>query len=167
MQTRRDILAVAAATVTLPMIDSALGTLKSASAAAPAAAPAAAAAPAVNTPAEKAGWFTTTLKPADVKAGEFTAVPDHKVILVNSDKKIAAYTNICTHRQCAMAPTAAAKTIECSCHKSAFNTDGTVAKGPATKPLDRYSIRVNDKGLIEIDATVPKADAKEFAISVA
>jgi len=164
MQTRRDVLAVAAATVTLPMIDSALGTLKSARAAAPAAP---AAAPAVNTPAEKAGWFTTTLKPADVKAGEFTAVPGHKVVLANTDKKISAFTDICTHRQCEMKPTAGEKTIVCTCHKSAFNLDGTVAKSPATKPLERYSIRVNDKGLIEIDAEAPKADAKEFAIPAA
>ena len=67
--TRREALTVAAVTVTLPMLQTALGGLLSASAAAPGRAPA--------QPPEKPGFFATTLKPADLKDNEFTAVDGH------------------------------------------------------------------------------------------
>ena len=73
---RRQVLAVAAATVTLPMLDSALGAMRSARAGGGGGA---AAAPAAT---EKAGWFTTTLKPADLKDNQFTAVAGHSVVLL-------------------------------------------------------------------------------------
>ena len=142
---RRDVLAVAAVTVSLPLLESALGRMRAAQAAAPAAGAGR------GGPPEKAGWFSTTVKPADVKENEFTLVDGHKIVLARTGKDVSAMTSICTHRGCAMTPTAGQKTLTCKCHNSAFNLDGTVAKGPATRPIDHYAIRVNDKGEIEVD----------------
>jgi cytochrome b6-f complex iron-sulfur subunit len=133
---RREVLVIAAATVTLPMLDSALGTVRSVEAAAA---------------TEKSGWLTTTIKPADLKDKEFAAVADHPIILSRSDKVVAALTNVCTHKGCAIPPTAGANILTCPCHKAAFNLDGSVSKAPATAPLTHHAIRVNDKGFLEID----------------
>ena len=149
---RRSILAVAAATVTLPLVQGALGRMKAAAAAAPAGA---ASAPAPGS------WVTTTLKAADLKDNEFAAVAGQKMLVSRSGKTVMAMTNVCTHRQGAVAPKAGDKIGVCPLHKSEFNLDGTVNKGPATKPLDLYAIRLNKDGIVEIDpGTKPaKGDA--------
>jgi len=116
---RRQVIAAAAATITLPMLGSALGALRSAQAAAPASAP-------TSAPAEKPGWITTTFKPADLKDNEFTAVPGHAIILSRSDKTVAALTAKCTHKGGPLTPKAGAKIITCPWHQGQFNLDGTV-----------------------------------------
>jgi len=140
---RRQILTAAAVTVALPLVGAATGAVRCACGSGPRRSGTA--------PAEKPGWITTTLKPADLKDSEFTLVDGHTIVLARTNKTVAALTNVCTHSGCPMAPKASAKTLTCQCHKSEFNLDGTVAHAPATKPLSHYAIRVNDKGLIEID----------------
>ena len=159
---RREVLAVAAVTVSIPLLDSALGTTRSACAAA-----ATTTAPATNA-AEKPGWFATTLKPADLKDNEFTAVAGHAIVVSRSDKTVAALSNKCTHKGCAINPKAGAKTLVCPCHKGEFNLDGTVAKAPPTAVLTHYAIRVSDKGVIEIDPGQSlKKDDKDATITIA
>jgi cytochrome b6-f complex iron-sulfur subunit len=154
---RRAVLAVAAATVSLPMLESAIGSLRTTRAAAGGAA----------TPATKPSWVTTTLKPDDVKDNEFTTVAGQKIILARSGKDISAMTNVCTHRGTAIPPKAGQKTLTCPSHGSIFNLDGTVGKGPAQNPLQHYAIRLNDKGLIEVDPGQKVAkDAKEATLTV-
>ncbi len=109
---RRQVLTAAAlATVTLPMLQAALGQSRSASANptvnptagaggarvnVAAAAPAGAARPGPAA-AEKPGWFATVLKPADVKDGEFTPVKGHAIILSRTGTVIIALTSRGTH----------------------------------------------------------------------
>jgi len=139
--TRRAVLAAVAATVTLPMLDAAVGAAR--------AAPGGPNAPAAT---EKPGWFATTLKAADLKDNEFTAVTGHALLLSRAGKTVIAVSSTCTHKGCALSPKAGSKILgPCRCHQAQFNLDGTVAKGPATVPLPQYALRVNDKGLIEID----------------
>ena len=119
---------------------------------------------------EKAGWITTTLKPADLKDNEeFTAVDGHQIVVTRlRQNMVMAMTNVCTHKQCVVKPTAGSKTLVCQCHKSEFNLDASVAHAPATKPLGIYAIRVSDKGVIEIDpGTTPTKDAKEYSVTIA
>ena len=172
MATRREVLAAAAATVTLPMLDSALGRMRSASAqAAPTTAPATRAGAAragANTavPEEPAGWFTTKLKVADTKDGEMVAVEGHSIVIARTDKDITALSARCSHRQCNMPPTPANKILTCPCHGSQFNMDGSVAKGPATVAVPNFAIRLKADGFIEIDpGQKPKKGDKEFSVS--
>jgi cytochrome b6-f complex iron-sulfur subunit len=166
---RREVLAVTAVTVSLPMVQSALGTLRQAAAAGPAAPGGAPGggrgAPA---PAEKAGWFATTKLPADLKDGEFASVEGHPgILLTRSGKTVVALTSKCTHKGCTLSPTAGQKIITCKCHKAQFNLDGTVAHAPAKDPLAHFAIRVNDKGLIEIDPGQKlDADAKDASLTI-
>jgi len=176
---RREVLAVAAATVTLPMLASALGQVRSASAAtsAPATAPAAGTGRPngrganAKAPDEKAGWFATKLKPEDVKDGQFTDVDGHVIVLSRTGKEITALTSKCTHQGCQIKAKGDAKTVTCPCHGAQFNLDGTIADGSRQKTiaaLSHYAIRTNSDGVIEIDpGTKPTKDDKEFKITVA
>jgi nitrite reductase/ring-hydroxylating ferredoxin subunit len=158
---RRHVLAAAAATVTLPMLQTAVGRMKSVIAAGGATASAPA--------AEKPGWFTTTLKAADLKDNEFVLVEGHKIIVTRSGKTVMALTSLCSHKQGNLkAKTGDAKIAWCPLHQSEFKLDGTVAKGPATAPLAPYAIRVDAKGMVEIDpGQKPEKTAKEYSVTLA
>src|ERR1035438_777076 len=97
---RREVLTIAAATVSLPMVQSLLGGMRQARAAA-------SMAPAASAPAAAPlGWFDTKLKAADLKDEEFTSVDGHAiaeggktyaVLLTRSGKTVAAVENKCSH----------------------------------------------------------------------
>jgi menaquinol-cytochrome c reductase iron-sulfur subunit len=53
-----------------------------------------------------------------------------------------AYAVYCTHLGCPIHWLNDAKIFLCPCHGSVFNADGTVAGGPAPRPLFHYETRV-------------------------
>jgi menaquinol-cytochrome c reductase iron-sulfur subunit len=60
----------------------------------------------------------------------------------NSATSFTAYAVYCTHLGCPVHWVAAAKIFLCPCHGSVFNFNGTVAGGPAPRPLFEYSTRI-------------------------
>jgi cytochrome b6-f complex iron-sulfur subunit len=141
---RRQVLVAAAVTASVPLLDSALNTLPAAHAAAPAPA----------TPAATSdAWTATTLKASDLKDNEFTPAGIDGIVLARVGKTVAALSTVCTHKGCTVAARGGAKILACPCHGAQFHLDGTAAKAPAQKPLAHYAIRVNDKGMIEVDKT--------------
>jgi len=154
---RRQILTAAAAvTVSLPILGTGLSTAARGNATLK-----------PTTPAAPAGWFTTTLKPADLKDNQFTAITGRPIVLARTGKTAAALTNVCTHSGCSMDPKPGAKVLDCACHNSQFNLDGSVARSPAKQPLTHFAIRINSAGLIEIDPSQKlAADNKNAAITI-
>jgi Rieske Fe-S protein len=53
------------------------------------------------------------------------------------------FTSICTHTGCDVTQVADG-TIRCPCHGSRFHLDGTVARGPAPRPLPARPVTVVD-----------------------
>jgi Rieske Fe-S protein len=53
----------------------------------------------------------------------------------------------CTHKGCTVDKVADG-TIDCPCHGSKFNLDGTVAKGPAQEPLATENITVQGDSIV-------------------
>jgi Rieske Fe-S protein len=53
------------------------------------------------------------------------------------------FTTICTHTACNVTRVAEG-TIDCPCHGSRFHLDGTVAAGPAPRPLPQRPVTVVD-----------------------
>lgn len=50
-----------------------------------------------------------------------------------------AFSNICTHQGCPITDISGS-TIMCNCHGSEFNLDGSVKRGPASRPLTAAKI---------------------------
>ncbi|MHA7305893.1 Rieske (2Fe-2S) protein [Arthrobacter sp. TMN-49] len=65
------------------------------------------------------------------------------VMLFRPDETtVLAYTNICTHAGCKVAPNGV--DFKCPCHGSVFNAaDGTVESGPAQLPLPRFGAAID------------------------
>jgi Rieske Fe-S protein len=55
---------------------------------------------------------------------------------------LSAYTLVCTHNGCAPSAPSAEGLLICPCHGATFNADGSVAKGPARKPLTGIKLKV-------------------------
>lgn len=85
-------------------------------------------------------------KTGDVPVGSGVIVDDVVVTQpVAGDFK--AFSSKCTHKGCTVNKIADG-TIDCPCHGSKFNLDGTVAKGPATKPLEAKTITVSGEEIM-------------------
>ncbi len=51
-----------------------------------------------------------------------------------------ALSSICTHNGCTVGYSSQNKNFPCPCHGSVFNTNGSVANGPATVALKQYNV---------------------------
>lgn len=99
----------------------------------------------------------TATPPPGSPAGTLAAVADvpvgggviaDGVVLTQPVKgQIEAFSTTCTHRGCTVAGVRG-KAIECPCHGSRFNLDGTVANGPAEKPLPKVAIKVEGDNIV-------------------
>jgi Rieske Fe-S protein len=64
-----------------------------------------------------------------------------------NEGEFKAFSNICTHQGCTILKVDGDE-IECNCHFSRFAiADGSVAKGPATKPLKELKVTVEGDNL--------------------
>lgn len=104
----------------------------------PPAAPTAEAAPssAATEPVATQAVASTT----DIPVGSGVIIDD-VVITQPARGEFRAFSAICTHAGCTVAEVLGAS-INCPCHGSSFNLDGTVAKGPAQRSLDAKTIVV-------------------------
>ena len=57
------------------------------------------------------------------------------------------FSSKCTHKGCTVNKVADG-TIDCPCHGSKFNLDGSVANGPATQPLETKAIAVQGDSIV-------------------
>jgi menaquinol-cytochrome c reductase iron-sulfur subunit len=68
-------------------------------------------------------------------------------VVLNNKRDITAFSPLCTHLGCAYRWEAQKNEFSCPCHGSVFNVQGDVIAGPANRPLDRYSTRVEGNRL--------------------
>jgi nitrite reductase/ring-hydroxylating ferredoxin subunit len=95
------------------------------------------------------GTSTTTSGPigkaSEVPVGGGKIFASDKVVVTQpTEGDFKAFSAVCTHQQCVVTEIKG-EDIDCTCHGSKFSiTDGSVVKGPATKPLP--SLQVTVKG---------------------
>jgi Rieske Fe-S protein len=79
----------------------------------------------------------------DIPVGGGKVFQDQKVVVTQPQQgEFKAFSAVCTHRGCTVNFVSDGK-IHCPCHGSAFNVaDGSVANGPAKKPLGSKSVTV-------------------------
>jgi Rieske Fe-S protein len=53
-----------------------------------------------------------------------------------------ALSALCTHNQCTVAWDGSSGTLKCPCHGSVFDASGKPQKGPAEKPLEKFTVQV-------------------------
>jgi Rieske Fe-S protein len=85
-------------------------------------------------------------KTSDVPVGSGLIV-DKVVVTQPSAGVFKGFSTTCTHAGCAVNKIADG-TIDCPCHGSKFNLDGTVAKGPAQKPLEAKNVTVQGDSIV-------------------
>ncbi|MFF9490550.1 Rieske (2Fe-2S) protein [Streptomyces sp. NPDC014676] len=85
---------------------------------------------------------------ADVPVGGGTVLPDEKIVVTQPQEgDFKAFSAICTHQNCVVADVADG-TVNCACHGSRFRiTDGSVERGPATRPLPEEPITVEGNSI--------------------
>ncbi len=85
-------------------------------------------------------------KTADVPVGSGVIV-DKIVVTQPSTGEFKGFSAICTHAGCTVNKVADG-TIDCPCHGSKFNLDGSVANGPAAKPLEPAAVTVQGDSIV-------------------
>jgi len=86
------------------------------------------------------------VKTADVPVGSGVIV-DKIVVTQPSAGEFKGFSAICTHAGCTVNKVADG-TIDCPCHGSKFNLDGSVANGPAAKPLEPAAVTVQGDSIV-------------------
>jgi Rieske Fe-S protein len=102
-----------------------------------------AAPPASGAPAPAAKAIAKT---SDVPVGSGVIVGD-VVVTQPSAGVFKGFSAKCTHKGCTVDKVADG-TIDCPCHGSKFNLDGTVAKGPAQEPLATENVTVQGDSIV-------------------
>ena len=77
-------------------------------------------------------------------------------VVRTDEKNVVAYSPQCTHLGCAYHWEESRNQFVCPCHESRFSIDGKVLGGPASRPLDRYPVRVENSKLL-IGSEIRKA----------
>ena len=90
----------------------------------------------------------TIAKTSEVPVGS-GVIRDDVVVTQPTAGVFKGFSATCTHLGCTVA-TVADGTINCPCHGSKFNLDGTVAEGPAARPLDPKNISVQGDSIAVI-----------------
>ncbi len=69
-------------------------------------------------------------------------------VVKSSNSEAVAFAPQCTHLGCAYHWDDANHNFLCPCHTSTFGIDGKVLTGPAPRPLDRYSVKIEGSKLM-------------------
>jgi cytochrome b6-f complex iron-sulfur subunit len=87
--------------------------------------------------------------------GSVTYLPENRLFLFREETgSCYAISSVCTHLGCSVKwnPTGASGhpegVITCPCHGSLFSKTGNVIQGPASRPLDRFELALEDGQLV-------------------
>lgn len=83
---------------------------------------------------------------SDVPVGGGVIVGD-TVVTQPTAGTFSGFSTTCTHAGCKVNKVVNG-VIECPCHGSSFHLDGTVAHGPATRPLDSHPVKVQGTSIV-------------------
>lgn len=65
-------------------------------------------------------------------------------VLTDNGRDYVAMSNICTHLACRVRWIAENQQFFCPCHNAIFDKEGIVVAGPPPRPLDRYSLKIEN-----------------------
>ena len=72
-------------------------------------------------------------------------ISKNNVIVINVDgDNYIALSSVCTHQSCQVTYSPTNNNLPCGCHGSLFSTSGAVLNGPASAPLSKYAVELED-----------------------
>ncbi|MFD0903942.1 Rieske (2Fe-2S) protein [Actinomadura sediminis] len=88
-------------------------------------------------------------KVSEIPVGGGKTFGDAKLVVTQPRQgQFKAFSAVCTHQGCTVGRVADGL-INCACHGSEFKiTDGSVAEGPADRPLKEYPVRVQGDAIV-------------------
>jgi cytochrome b6-f complex iron-sulfur subunit len=89
--------------------------------------------------------------PDDYPVNSVTYFADQKVYIVRTVAGFFAMSAVCTHLGCITQWHPEADLIECPCHGSHYERNGTVVHGPAPRALPHFSVRLMPDGTLLVD----------------
>lgn len=109
--------------------------------------------PSQSSPVVRNGYATVgTVQTLDqsgsIQAKDFAAGPLLVVRNPNDKTKLVAVNATCTHKGCFVDWNAKEQVFVCPCHDSKFKPDGSVAQGPADKPLATFSVKTEGDSVL-------------------
>ncbi len=94
-------------------------------------------------------------KPDDFQPGSVTLDVQQKVYIVRArEGYFYALSAVCTHLGCITNWKSEEGIVACPCHGSKFAIDGTKIAGPAPRPLPRFSMILDEQGMLVVDKSV-------------
>lgn len=87
----------------------------------------------------------------------------HKFFVVRERAKIYALSARCTHLGCTINWFDDMRIFKCPCHGSEYRSNGINFAGPAPRMLDRFSITLNQEGILVVDTGITY-DYKRFDV---
>lgn len=84
----------------------------------------------------------------DFPSGSRTLLAEIPAMLIHSPDGFVALSLVCTHLGCTLE--ANAQGFACPCHGSAFDDEGKVTHGPASKSLRTLRVEVDETGIVRI-----------------
>lgn len=95
-----------------------------------------------------------------VPVGALVAIPGAPGFVGRDEAGLYAMSATCTHKGCHIpAPTPPPGTgaiqIDCPCHGSQYDKNGTVLRGPAPAPLQHYRVDLAADGTITVQGATP------------
>jgi Rieske Fe-S protein len=91
--------------------------------------------------------FPELAKPGGSILGTAKGYANPIVIARVHDDVFAALDAVCTHQHCIVEYNALNVTLDCPCHGSTYEVDGTVIGGPAPRPLTRLTAQSDGTNL--------------------
>ncbi|MFQ5797208.1 MAG: ubiquinol-cytochrome c reductase iron-sulfur subunit [Bacteroidota bacterium] len=81
-----------------------------------------------------------------------TLIKDQKVFIVRArEGYFYALSSVCTHLGCLTHWKSEEAIIACPCHGSRFDKEGKVLKGPAPRPLPKFSMGLDEQGQLVVN----------------
>jgi Rieske Fe-S protein len=79
------------------------------------------------------------------------------LVVARDANGVYAMSGVCTHAGCLMDDSSStiAAGLNCPCHGSKFDGNGSVTRGPAQTPLQHYAVTVAADGTITVDGSQP------------
>lgn len=89
---------------------------------------------------------------ADVPVGTLRVIDGQPAVIARDANGLYAMTSTCTHQGCDVRAVGSGATavLDCPCHGSRFDRDGSVIRGPANSPLVHFAVEVDPSGNITV-----------------